>query len=229
MESDRGTFKPEGFSFVGSDEARKMIVSMAAPLALIDAAKIFTNGGDTDIGVLGKSNVPMLALLDDETKYFWYHHTEADTMDKLNPHELSACAAAMAVYLLLVRASDPRYTTLAVVGRTYPIAAGVLTCGAVVAHDGFPGLHASGAWAGILALALVSQLFGHTAINAAVRGLSATFVAMTVLLEPLVAAIAAAIVFGEHPAPFTAAGALLVLGAIALALRAETPAPPLSV
>jgi drug/metabolite transporter (DMT)-like permease len=143
---------------------------------------------------------------------------------------LALCgAAAMAVYLLLVRASDPRYTTLAVVGRTYPIAAGVLTCGAVVAHDGFPGLHASGAWAGILALALVSQLFGHTAINAAVRVLSATFVAMTVLLEPLVAAIAAAIVFGEHPAPFTAAGALLVLGAIALALRAETPAPPLSV
>ena len=108
MESDRGTFKPEGFSFVGSDEARKMIVSMAAPLALIDAAKIFTNGGDTDIGVLGKSNVPMLALLDDETKYFWYHHTEADTMDKLNPHELSACAAAMTVLAWQVAdAPDP--------------------------------------------------------------------------------------------------------------------------
>ena len=108
MESDRGTFKPEGFSFVGSDEARKMIVSMAAPLALIDAAKISTNGGDTDIGVLGKSNVPMLALLDDETKYFWYHHTEADTMDKLNPRELSACAAAMTVMAWQVAdAPDP--------------------------------------------------------------------------------------------------------------------------
>src|SRR5580658_9727985 len=38
-----------------------------------------------------------MALVDDETKYFWYHHTDGDTMDKLDPRELSACAAAMAV------------------------------------------------------------------------------------------------------------------------------------
>jgi carboxypeptidase Q len=49
------------------------------------------------VGVLAKANVPTLALLDDETRYFWYHHTDADTMDKLNPRELSACAAAMCV------------------------------------------------------------------------------------------------------------------------------------
>jgi carboxypeptidase Q len=108
MESDRGTFKPEGFSFVGSEDARKMIQALAEPLALIGASKISTNGGDTDIGVLGKFNVPMLALLDDETKYFWYHHTDGDTMDKLNPRELSACAAAMAVMAWQVAdAPDP--------------------------------------------------------------------------------------------------------------------------
>ena len=130
-------------------------------------------------------------------------------------------AAAMAAYLLLVRASDPRYTTLAVIGRTYPVAAAILIGAALLTADGFPAPHAGSAWAGILALALVSQLFGHTAINAAVRVLSATFVAMTVLLEPVIAALAAALVFGERPAPFTAVGALLVLVAIALALRAE--------
>jgi drug/metabolite transporter (DMT)-like permease len=139
---------------------------------------------------------------------------------------LALCgAAAMAVYLLLVRASDRRYTTLAVVGRTYPIAALVLAAAALVTNDGFPSLHAGGAWAGILALALVSQLFGHTALNAAVRVLSATFVATTTLLEPLIAAVAAAFVFGEHPAPFTAAGATLILIAIALAIRAENVLP----
>jgi drug/metabolite transporter (DMT)-like permease len=135
---------------------------------------------------------------------------------------LALCGAvAMAIYLLLVRASDRRYTTLAVVGRTYPIAAVVLGCAALATRDGFPSLHAGGAWAGILAMAFVSQLFGHTAINAAVRVLSATFVALTVLVEPVVAAVAAALVFGERPAPFTAAGAVLVFAAIALALRAE--------
>jgi drug/metabolite transporter (DMT)-like permease len=132
---------------------------------------------------------------------------------------LALCgAAAMAVYLILVRASDPRYGTLAVVGRTYPIAALALGCAALLARDGFPGVHASVAWAGILAMALVSQLFGHTAINAAVRVLSPTFVAMTVLLEPVVAAVAAAFVFGEHPAPLTALGALLVFVAIYLVI-----------
>jgi drug/metabolite transporter (DMT)-like permease len=137
---------------------------------------------------------------------------------------LALCgAAAMAVYLLLVRGSDERYTTLAVVGRTYPIAAVVLAAAAALANDGFPSLHPSVAWGGIFALALVSQLFGHTALNAAVRVLSATFVATTTLLEPLIAAIAAAFVFGEHPAPLTAAGAALILIAIALAIRAEAP------
>jgi drug/metabolite transporter (DMT)-like permease len=140
---------------------------------------------------------------------------------------LALCGAlAMAAYLLLVRESDPRYTTLAVVGRTYPIAAVALAFAALAGGDRFPPFEASAAWAGILALALVSQLFGHTAINAAVRVLSATFVAMTVLVEPVVAAIAAAFVFGEHPAPITAAGALLVFAAIALALRGEEKGLP---
>jgi carboxypeptidase Q len=97
MESDRGTFKPEGFSFVGGDAARQMIQELAKPLARLEAAKILDQGSDADVGILARDNVPTLALLDDETKYFWYHHTDGDTMDKLNPHELSACAAATAV------------------------------------------------------------------------------------------------------------------------------------
>ena len=130
-----------------------------------------------------------------------------------------AGAVAMAGYLLLVRASDARYTTLAVVGRTYPIGAIVLGAAALMTHAGVPDARATGAWGGIFAMALISQLFGHTAINAAVRVLSATFVALTTLLEPVIAAIAAAFVFGERPAPFTAVGAALIFIAIALAYR----------
>ena len=66
-------------------------------------------------------------------------------------------AVAMAAYLLLVRASDARYTTLAVVARTYPVAAVALILAAFTAHDRWPGPTAATAWAGVLAMALVSQ------------------------------------------------------------------------
>jgi carboxypeptidase Q len=97
IESDRGTFKPQGFSFVGGDAARKMVNALAAPLGRLGAGQILSEGSEADVGVLERDNVPTMALLDDGTKYFWYHHTDADTMDKLDPRELSACAAAMAV------------------------------------------------------------------------------------------------------------------------------------
>jgi len=97
IESDRGTFQPVGFSFVGGDAARRAVKALAAPLARIGADKILSQGSEADVGVLQRDGVPTMALLDDGAKYFWYHHTEADTVDKLNPAELSACVAAMAV------------------------------------------------------------------------------------------------------------------------------------
>jgi drug/metabolite transporter (DMT)-like permease len=135
---------------------------------------------------------------------------------------LALCGAvAMAAYLLLVRASDPRYTTLAVVGRTYPIAAILLLTATVASHDPIPPFANPGAWGGIFGMALISQLFGHTALNAAVRRLSATFVATVTLIEPAIAALLAALILGERLAPGTLAGAAIVLAGIAIALRAE--------
>ena len=133
-------------------------------------------------------------------------------------------AIAFAAYLLLVRASDARYTTLAVVSRTYPVATIVVTLVAILVHDPFPPFAARVAWSGIVAMALVSQLFGHSALNAAVRSLSATLVGMTILIEPVVAGVIAAIVFGERLSPMTGAGALVILAGIALVVRAESVA-----
>jgi drug/metabolite transporter (DMT)-like permease len=132
-----------------------------------------------------------------------------------------AGAVAIAVYLLLVRASDLRYGTLDVVARTYPIAAIVLLAATLISGDPVPPAGDAGAWAGIVAMALVSQLFGHTALNAAVRRLSATFVATVTLIEPVIAGVLAALIFGERLAPGTLAGAGIVLAGIAIALRTE--------
>jgi drug/metabolite transporter (DMT)-like permease len=136
-----------------------------------------------------------------------------------------AGAISIAAYLIVVRATDPRYDTLAVTSRTYGYAAVLLIAASLVAHDPLPPLADARAWGGIVAMALISQLFGHTALNAAVRVLSATFVSTTTLLEPLIAALLAAWLFSERLSATTVLGAAVILGAIAVALRAEQGEP----
>ncbi|HWD17973.1 MAG TPA: M28 family metallopeptidase [Verrucomicrobiae bacterium] len=96
IESDSGPFRPTGFSLVGSESALAVIKQFAQALKPIGADHITTGQAEADVGELGPDGVPTLALEVDGAKYFWYHHTQADTMDKLNPRELSQCAAAMA-------------------------------------------------------------------------------------------------------------------------------------
>ena len=43
------------------------------------------------------TGVPGMGLNVDGSRYFWFHHTDADTPDKLDPKEVQRCVAAMAV------------------------------------------------------------------------------------------------------------------------------------
>lgn len=128
---------------------------------------------------------------------------------------------AIAAYLIIVRGVDARYDTLAITTRTYAYAAIVL--GIVLKFSGPAGALPSDwrGWAGIVAMALVSQLFGHTALNAAVRVLSATLVSTFTLLEPVMAGVLAALIFHERLGSTTAIGAIVILVAIGVALRGE--------
>ena len=97
MESDAGVFKPLGFDVAGPPEALAMAADIGSLLKPIGADAIKTGGPDADIGPLYARGVPGLSLRVDPTRYFWYHHSEGDTMDKLDPRELAECVAAMAV------------------------------------------------------------------------------------------------------------------------------------
>ena len=97
IESDAGTFKPTGFGFTGTPEAYAIVQEIGRLLAPIEAGTITRGGGGADIGPLRPYGVPLMGLAVDSEKYFWYHHTPADTIDKLNPDELARCVAAMAV------------------------------------------------------------------------------------------------------------------------------------
>ena len=96
IESDEGTFKPRGFGYGGPDAGLPAVKAVGALLARIDAGEVHAGGGETDIGPMMRAGVPGMGLDVDGTKYFWYHHTEADTLDKLDPHELALCVAALA-------------------------------------------------------------------------------------------------------------------------------------
>jgi len=97
IESDGGVFKPQGFGFTGSDSAFALVRQIGSLLAGIGAGDIVRGGGGADIGPIMALGVPGLGLNVDGTKYFWYHHTDADTVDKLDQHEVALCVATMAV------------------------------------------------------------------------------------------------------------------------------------
>jgi len=97
IESDGGVFKPAGFGFTGSDAGFAIARQVGSLLERIGAGAITRGGGGADIGPIMQLGVPGLGLNVDGTRYFWYHHTEADTVDKLDPHDVALCVATMAV------------------------------------------------------------------------------------------------------------------------------------
>ena len=97
IESDGGVFKPLGFGFTGSDSAYALVRQIGTLLAAIGAGDIPRGGGGADIGPIMALGVPGLGLNVDGTKYFWYHHTDADTVDKLDQREVALCVATMAI------------------------------------------------------------------------------------------------------------------------------------
>jgi len=102
LESDGGVFKPQGFGFDGSDAAFATITQIGRLLDRIGAGTMTRGGGGADIGPIMQLGVPGAGLNVDESKYFWYHHTESDTIDKLNAHEFNLCVAAMAVLTYVI-------------------------------------------------------------------------------------------------------------------------------
>jgi carboxypeptidase Q len=104
IESDIGVFRPTGFglSEKASPQARADFVEMAKLLSNIHADRIDPDGEGTDISPMMKEGVTGASLNDDFSRYFDIHHTQADTFDKVNPQELAACVAAMAVMAYVV-------------------------------------------------------------------------------------------------------------------------------
>ena len=98
IESDRGAGHPLGFEVMAKPEALPLLAPMSAILQSSGAGLLkITEDTETDISFLGAAGVPSFGLWQDTRTYFDYHHTAADTLDKVVPRELAENAAAMAV------------------------------------------------------------------------------------------------------------------------------------
>jgi carboxypeptidase Q len=99
IESDAGAAHPLGFDVKALPAAVEALRPVQAVLQSIGATVFeptaYSPGAD--IEGMSSAGVPAFGILEDGRIYFNYHHTAADTLDKVVPSELRENAAAMAV------------------------------------------------------------------------------------------------------------------------------------
>jgi Zn-dependent M28 family amino/carboxypeptidase len=104
IEMDEGAERPVGFGFgpMGSSPsdasaARARLEEIGKLLEKIQAGGIFPGGGGADIAPLMQDGVPGLSVRTVRKHYFEWHHSRADTLDKVDIDDLRSNIAALAV------------------------------------------------------------------------------------------------------------------------------------
>jgi Zn-dependent M28 family amino/carboxypeptidase len=97
LEADAGAGAVTGIGISAGDGGIAMIEKIAEILAGMGVSEVSNGGGGPDISPLAKAGVPTLSFRQNTTYYFDYHHSDADTLDKVDRQTLNRNTAAMAV------------------------------------------------------------------------------------------------------------------------------------
>ena len=99
IECDTGAAHPLGFETRISASAANLLRPVLSVLDSVGATAMLPSNypPGADIAGMSETGVPALGILQDGRTYFNYHHTAADTLDKIVPGELRENAATMAV------------------------------------------------------------------------------------------------------------------------------------
>jgi len=97
IESDAGGFLPRGFGISADSIKFGKLAQYASLLDVVGAGKITAGGGGADIGPLKPFGTALIGLSPESQRYFDYHHSNHDTIDKVHPRELELGAIAMAI------------------------------------------------------------------------------------------------------------------------------------
>ena len=102
MESDRGGFKPTGFTVHASAAVQQKVETWKPYLASMKADHFFlSSDGGTDTRGFGKAGVPEFEIVPESTHYFDFHHSALDQLSAVNADDLKMAAASMAVFIYL--------------------------------------------------------------------------------------------------------------------------------
>ncbi|HEV2912306.1 MAG TPA: M20/M25/M40 family metallo-hydrolase [Pyrinomonadaceae bacterium] len=98
IESDLGAGHPLGFYADAKPESLLLLANISTVLEGSGAGLVqLASRVGADISPLADAGVPTFAPWQDTRTYFNYHHTAADTLDKVAPRELAENAAVMTV------------------------------------------------------------------------------------------------------------------------------------
>jgi hypothetical protein len=97
IEADSGAGLPLGFAAHTGPGGLETVAQIAGLLRIFGADRVRDAVGGADISAMKTGGVPLLGLWQDATHYFDWHHTPADTLDKVDPRELATSTAAVAV------------------------------------------------------------------------------------------------------------------------------------
>jgi hypothetical protein len=106
IEADAGAARPLGFSVHVGEGGLADLRGIARLVEPLGADDIRDADAGSDIQALKPGGVPLLGLRQDASRYFDWHHTAADTFDKIDPRELAQGAATVAVMAYVLAERD---------------------------------------------------------------------------------------------------------------------------
>jgi drug/metabolite transporter (DMT)-like permease len=129
-------------------------------------------------------------------------------------------ALMAALYMVIGRRLRGGLSLVSYIFIVYGMAAIVLII--IMLAAGYSGFgYPAQAYVWLLLLGLIPQLVGHSSFNWALGYLSAAFVAITLLGEPIASTILAYLLLNETPSGLELFGAILILSGILIASRSE--------
>ncbi len=124
IEMDGGAERPVGFGVTvpgGDDPAQARAIALLAQVGRlldgIEGGQITGGGGGADIAPLMQDGVPGLGFQTVGEHYFDWHHTDADTLDKVEPVNFNKAVAMLAVMGYVLADMPERLDELGVTGR----------------------------------------------------------------------------------------------------------------